>query len=129
MKLDSDIKRSKLILQPDQSRVLLRPFNPGDSERVDRIIDRIVAIPESQVVSLLEDLIEDFSKRHHQLHRIFQRRFEQVCGERSCARTLSEQKRLLIGSCFLAEYSLESAALFNPSIVPHVEQMAYRLVR
>ena len=122
MKLDSDIKRSKLILQPDQSRVLLRPFNPGDSERVDRIIDRIVAIPESQVVSLLEDLIEDFSKRHHQLHRIFQRRFEQVCGERSCARTLSEQKRLLIGSCFLAEYSLESAALFNPSIVPHVEQ-------
>src|SRR5206468_10799276 len=27
-----------------------------------------------------------------------------------------------IGSYFLAEYSLESAALFNPSIVPHPDQ-------
>ena len=35
---------------------------------------------------------------------------------------MSEQRRLLIGSYFLAEYSLESAALFNPSIVPHPDQ-------
>ena len=28
----------------------------------------------------------------------------------------------MIGSYFLAEYSLESAALFNPSIVPHPDQ-------
>ena len=35
---------------------------------------------------------------------------------------LSEQRQLLIGSYFLAEYSLESAALFNPSIVPHPDQ-------
>jgi hypothetical protein len=37
-------------------------------------------------------------------------------------RNLSEERRLLIGSYFLAEYSLESAALFNPSIVPHPDQ-------
>jgi predicted GH43/DUF377 family glycosyl hydrolase len=35
---------------------------------------------------------------------------------------ISEQRRLLIGSYFLAEYSLESAALFNPSIIPHPDQ-------
>ena len=35
---------------------------------------------------------------------------------------LSEQRQMLIGSYFLAEYSLESAALFNPSIVPHPDQ-------
>src|SRR5207253_7946928 len=35
---------------------------------------------------------------------------------------ISEQRQLLIGSYFLAEYSLESAALFNPSIVPHPDQ-------
>ena len=29
---------------------------------------------------------------------------------------------MLIGSYFLAEYSLEAAALFNPSIVPHPDQ-------
>ncbi len=35
---------------------------------------------------------------------------------------ISEPRRLLIGSYFLAEYSLEAAALFNPSIVPHPDQ-------
>ena len=35
---------------------------------------------------------------------------------------LSDQRRLLIGSYFLAEYSLESAALFSPSMVPHPDQ-------
>ena len=118
----TNITRSDLILQPDQSRVLLRPFDPGDSDRVDRIISRVLTIPESGIVSLLEDLTRDFSKRHQQLHRIFQRRAEQVCGDRIVTRTLTEPQRLFIGACFLAEYSLESAALFNPSIVPHVDQ-------
>ena len=31
-------------------------------------------------------------------------------------------RRLLIGSYFTMEYSIESAALFNPSIVPHINQ-------
>src|SRR5260370_22935816 len=35
---------------------------------------------------------------------------------------LSEERELLIGSYFLAEFSLESAALFNPSIVRHPDQ-------
>jgi predicted GH43/DUF377 family glycosyl hydrolase len=34
----------------------------------------------------------------------------------------SRERRLLIGSFFLVEYSFESAALFNPSIVPHPDQ-------
>ena len=117
-----NLKRSRLTLQPDQSRVLLRPFNPGDTERVDRIIERILSIPDSEVSVLLENLTRDFSERHQQVHRSFQQRFEQVCGNRDSARKLSEQKRLFIGACFLAEYSLESAALFNPSIVPHMDQ-------
>lgn len=116
------VKRSKLILQPDQSRVLLRPFNPGDSGRVDRIIERILSIPDKQTEETLDTLTKDFSKRHHGLHERFQKRFEQVCSHRDCLQELSEPKRLLIGACFLAEYSLESAALFNPSIVPHLDQ-------
>jgi predicted GH43/DUF377 family glycosyl hydrolase len=35
---------------------------------------------------------------------------------------LSENRRLLIGAYFTQEYALESAALFNPSIVPHPDQ-------
>ena len=43
------LKRTATILSPDQSRVLLRPFSPGDPERVAGIIARIMAIPGRQV--------------------------------------------------------------------------------
>ena len=35
---------------------------------------------------------------------------------------LSETKMALIGACFTMEYAIESAALFNPSIVLHPDQ-------
>lgn len=116
------IRRSSVILRPDQSRVLLRPFHPGDTQRRARLIGRILSLPEERVGLLLEEVTSEFSGRHQQLRDVFLERFEQV---RDCIaedRELSEQRRLLIGSCFLAEYSLESAALFNPSIVPHPDQ-------
>ncbi len=37
-------------------------------------------------------------------------------------RPLSRERQLLIGALFSGEYALESAALFNPSIVPHPDQ-------
>ena len=55
------LNRTTTILKPDQSRVLLRPFNPGDSERLARIMERIVAIPEDQVAPLLDEVSGEFS--------------------------------------------------------------------
>jgi predicted GH43/DUF377 family glycosyl hydrolase len=116
------VSRTSTMLKPDQSRVLLRPFSPGDSQRVARIIARIMTLPEEAVGVLLEQISTEFSPRHHQIHRRFQERFEQVREMLLTDVRLSEQRCLLIGSYFLAEYSLESAALFNPSIVPHPDQ-------
>jgi predicted GH43/DUF377 family glycosyl hydrolase len=116
------VKRQATILKPDQSRVLLRPFNPGDSQRVGRITARIMSIPEDQVGSLLDEVSTEFSQRHQQIHKVFLERFEQIRGLIETDEKFSEQRKLLIGSYFLAEYSLESAALFNPSIVPHPDQ-------
>ena len=116
------VNRTGTILKPDQSRVLLRPFSPGNSERVARIIARIMALPEDRVGPLLNEVSAEFSERHEQIHNLFLERFEQVRDLMLTDQELSEQRRLLIGSYFLAEYSLESAALFNPSIVPHPDQ-------
>src|SRR6266498_4826275 len=116
------LKRQATILKPDQSRVLLRPFNLGDSQRVVRIIARIMSLPEDQVGSLLDEVSAEFSQRHQQIHKVFLERFEQIRGLIETDEKFSEQRKLLIGSYFLAEYSLESAALFNPSIVPHPDQ-------
>ncbi len=100
----------------------MRPFTPGDSERIARIIARIMSLPEDAVATLLDEVLVEFSKRHQGIRKLFLERFEQVRGLMLTDENLSEQKRLLIGSYFWAEYSLESAALFNPSIVPHLDQ-------
>jgi predicted GH43/DUF377 family glycosyl hydrolase len=118
-----DVKRKATILKPDQSRVLLRPFNHGDTQRVDSIIARIMLLPEDRVGFLLDEVSAEFSQRHDQIHKLFLERFEQLHKPLlTTDEEISEQRRLLIGSYFLAEYSLESAALFNPSIVPHPDQ-------
>jgi predicted GH43/DUF377 family glycosyl hydrolase len=117
-----NVKRITPILEPDQSRVLLRSFNPGDPQRVGRIIARIMSLPEDRVGPLLDEVCAEFSPRHRQIRKLFLERFEQVRELLLTDEKLSEARQLLIGSYFLAEYSLESAALFNPSIVPHPDQ-------
>jgi len=116
------LKRTSVILRPDQSRVLLRPFSPGDARRVRGIVARIMLLPDDQVGLLLDEVSAEFSKRHQQIYKLFRQRFEQVRELLPTDGELSEPRQLLIGSYFLAEYSLESAALFNPSIVPHPDQ-------
>jgi predicted GH43/DUF377 family glycosyl hydrolase len=116
------VKRTPTILEPDQSRVLLRPFSPGGPERMGRIISRIMSLPEYRVGLLLEEISAEFSQRHQNICKLFLERFDQVRELMLTDEEVSEQRRLLIGAYFLAEYSLESAALFNPSIVPHPDQ-------
>ena len=116
------LKRTSTFVNPDQSRVLLRPFSPGGPERVARIVARIIALPKDRASRLLDEVTAEFSQRHQQIRNRFLERFEQVRESLAGVEDISEPRRLLIGSYFLAEYSLESAALFNPSIVPHPDQ-------
>jgi len=116
------VKRTATVLRPDQSRVLLRPFSPEDSQRAGRIIARIMLLPETRVGPLLDEVSAEFSQRHQQIHKSFLERFEQVRDLVLTDEEISEQRQLLIGSYFVCEFSLESAALFNPSIVPHPDQ-------
>jgi predicted GH43/DUF377 family glycosyl hydrolase len=116
------LKRSKTILKPDPSRVLLRQFEPGDARRMSGIIERIMAVPETEVGALLAQVSADFAQRHLHLWRRFMERFEELQELLPEGAEISEQRRLLMGSYFLAEYSLESAALFSPSMVPHPDQ-------
>jgi predicted GH43/DUF377 family glycosyl hydrolase len=116
------VNRTATILRPDQSRVLLRPFVPGDWQRIRGIVARVMAIPDEQVAALLDGIAAEFSGRHHHIREIFLQRFARVREALSTEENLSEDRRALIGSYFLAEYSLEAAALFNPSIVPHPDQ-------
>ena len=87
-----------------------------------RIIERIMAVPETEVGTLLAQVSADFAQRHLHMWRRFMERFAELQELLPEGAEISEQRQLLMGSYFLAEYSLESAALFSPSMVLHPDQ-------
>jgi hypothetical protein len=52
---------------------------------------------------------------------VFEAHFDMV-SEHLDGRFVSRERRRLIGAYFTKEYSVEAAALFNPSMVPHPDQ-------
>lgn len=111
-----------MVLHPDRTRVLLRPFLLPNEARARTICAQVMALSESDVHGLWEQVRADFGKRHAQTREFLRHRFEQA---RHCLPndpTLSEERTMLLGAYFSHEYSLEAAALFNPSIVPHPDQ-------
>ena len=62
------LKRTSILLKPDQSRVLLRPFDFGDADRTGAILARIMALPEEAICPLLEEVSAEFSTRHKDIN-------------------------------------------------------------
>src|SRR5579883_413680 len=117
-----NLRRTHLVLRPDPRRVLARPLNLADDQRANTICRRVMALPEAEVGALLDQLENEFGGRHLETRAFLKRRYEEV---RHCfvpGQELSRERELLVGAYFSNEYSLEAAALFNPSIVPHPDQ-------
>lgn len=114
--------RHDLMLHPDSSRVIIRPFVPVDEARIGRIIGRVLDLDEAEVSSRLRTLLEEFDGRHFDIEEVLLRHYDRVRGHVSAGLLLTRERQLLIGAMFSGEYALESAALFNPSIVPHPDQ-------
>ncbi len=110
------------ILLPDCSRVLLRPLQPSRDDIARRIISQVRLLTEEQVAELLGQVLADFASRHQDAGKFFRNRFAQVRIHLGPGRLPSPKQQMLIGAYFTSEYSIESAALFNPSIVPHPDQ-------
>src|SRR3954470_616555 len=117
-----DVKRTGIVLKPSNSRVVIRPFEIASATRIEKILARVSALPEAEVECLLGSVMREFRERHQRTREFFLHRFEQVRKHLLTDHALSESRRLLIGSYFTQEYALESAALFNPSMVWHPDQ-------
>lgn len=111
------VDRTGIVLRPNNSRVVIRPFQPADDHRVERIIGRICALSEAQVKAQLDEVMLEFRDRHQKIRAFFLQRFQDVRRLMLTDHPISEDRRLLIGAYFTQEYALESAALFNPSMV------------
>jgi len=123
--LNSPIVHAKRIgptLVPDRSRVLMRPFRPTTEEIARRIVAQVMALSDADIARVLGGVMAEFGARHHAVENFFRNRFTQVSYLVTGKRKLSAKRQMVIGAFFTHEYSPESAALFNPSIVPHPDQ-------
>jgi len=77
---------------------------------------------EKEVAREIEKIMREFRGRHLQLPDFFLKQFEENKRYLVSDLVLTRDRKLLIGAYFTQEYSLESAALFNPSIVWHPDQ-------
>src|SRR5438477_4236439 len=113
-----------VLLRPDNKRVVVRPFIPINPTRVEHIITRALALSEQETEKQLSLVRADFSNRHINLDKSWLRNFEKVRGHIGDNETICEGRKIFIGALLSGDYALESAALFNPSMVPHPDQTA-----
>ena len=124
------VTRSDVVLRPDPTRVITRLFLPGQEwlthgcSRATAVLDRVLALTDEQVERSLAQALALFADRHTDLADTFDERFRLIAHRLVEPESMSEQRRLLAGAYFSQEYSVESAALFNPSMVVHPDQSA-----
>ena len=117
-----EVEKTHHILRPDHKRVLLRSFEPSGDKQRNNIITRIMNLSEEEVVREYESVKKEFGIRHRNITQLFNKRFNRISKYLNNESKLSEVRKLLMGASFSMEYSVESAALFNPSIVWHPDQ-------
>ncbi|MBC8490132.1 MAG: glycosidase [Bacteroidetes bacterium] len=113
-----NVNKQGIRFAPDDSRVITKFYSPN-KKRIHHIINRILDLSDQEVSLILKQILKRFSHRHGDIKRVFKDNYDRVALKNI---DISLERRLLIGSYFTMEYSIESVALFNPSIVIHPNQ-------
>lgn len=125
-----NVTRKKHIFSPDSTRVIAR-FLYLDDDRSADIIRKVLAMPEEQVKIAMSQLLRGYARRHRNISRIFEKHFDRLAPIFAkievSEEDLSLAQKALVGSYFTMEYSIESAAFFNPSVVEHPDQSELRI--
>lgn len=123
------VTRKKYVFSPDPSRVIARFLHLND-ERSAEIIRKVLAMPEKEVNIAMSQLLRGYARRHRNISKIFEKHFNKLAPIFDKIEVneedLSIAQKALIGSYFTMEYSIESAAFFNPSIVENPDQSETR---
>ena len=119
------IERKPVKVYPDPKRVIARFFFNGE-ERAIEVVKHVMALSDEDVFGLISPLLQEYSKRHRNITKILTRHCKRIreCIDKAGYEfdTLDKYQKLLLGSYFTHEYSIESAAFFNPSIVEDPDQ-------
>ena len=116
-----NVERLNIRFSANPKKVILQ-FFLMNKKRTANIINRILSIEESVVKQNLENVYSEFISKHKHFEEVILEHYKRVKKFVPNSKELSKERKLLIGTYFTKEYSIESAALFNPSIVPHPDQ-------
>jgi predicted GH43/DUF377 family glycosyl hydrolase len=116
------VNRKTIEFRPDEKKVITCFLSMGTTEKGQRIINRIARLSDDQANKLLSEVFINFSSRHRNIRSVFLSHYERVSKHNDCGTDISVERQLLIGAYFTQEYSIESAALFNPSIIESTDQ-------
>lgn len=120
-----------ITLRPDPARVVIKPFVPAEAPlgevapgnaRAKRIVDMVLAFDPATRAEELQRVSDSLTTRYHASETVLLRRFAEVDGAIIAGCSVSREQALLIGAFFSEEYAFEAVALFNPSIMPHLDQ-------
>jgi predicted GH43/DUF377 family glycosyl hydrolase len=124
------VSKSTVTLRSSGARNVVRPFSledppdfvVKDHPRTQRIIERILSLDDTSIRDALARAVASYQGRHRDLEGLFMARYQQLADVSFDHSTVHRDRALLIGAYFSEEFSFESAALFNPSIVCHPDQ-------
>ena len=124
--MSTTVNRKGTKFLPDPKRIIARFFFPGGETRVTSIIQKVIDMPDQAASLVLNQSLRNFSARHRNVSMVFQKHFNRasdiMAGKNGDLSQLSEYKKMLIGAYLTSEYSIESAAFFNPSMVEDPDQ-------
>jgi predicted GH43/DUF377 family glycosyl hydrolase len=124
-------KSLSIMLCPDAKRTVIRPFLFEDAaapfadknhHRVQNVVDRVLTLDDAGLKAQMRTLEAALSGRHRDVERLLLRRYEDLDGPVLDRAKISREQALVLGAYFSEEFSFESAALFNPSVVRHPDQ-------
>ncbi len=119
------VNKKNIIFNPDPGRVIAR-FLFTNNQRAINTIRFVLEMSEDDALLALKQTLRDYSMRHRNISKIFENHFDKITHLLPHLNTTPDaidySKKILIGSYFTMEYSIESAAFFNPSMVEHPDQ-------
>jgi predicted GH43/DUF377 family glycosyl hydrolase len=112
-----EIHRSPVRIDPNLERVVARPFIPSPA-RIERLAEYVSALSDDLVLATETEVLASFGKRHASLESVLDEHATMAAAVVPSIGALGERRRRLLGAYLTQEYSMEAAAITNPSIVP-----------
>jgi predicted GH43/DUF377 family glycosyl hydrolase len=117
------IDKSPIRLFASAEAVINKFLHLPGKNREKNVIERIKNFSEAEVHKCLAAVMKDFAARHRDIEAVFLDHFTVVSTQfEEELFSFSDSRKILLGAYFTKEYSIQAAALFNPSIVPHPDQ-------